>query len=52
MSVLTCVCNYHYHAGTVVTVLIIEFLGRKLTMASEFLAVGGSFLLLFICANQ
>ena len=38
--------------GIVITLAIIEFLGRKLTMAVEFLACMVGFLLLFICASD
>jgi len=47
------VCAYNMlflmYAGLMVTVLIIEFLGRKKTMAVEFIACMGAFLLLYIC---
>ena len=36
--------------GLLVTLLIIEFLGRKKTMAIEFIACMAGFLLLYICA--
>ena len=51
-----CVCLWHsvsntlLHAGLLVTLLIIEFLGRKKTMAIEFIACMAGFLLLYICA--
>ena len=38
------------YAGLVLTILIIEFLGRKKTMAVEFIACMVAFLLLYICA--
>ncbi len=37
--------------GLLITVVIIELIGRKLTMAAEFVATAAGFLLLFICAN-
>ena len=47
------VCAYNMlfliYTGLIVTVLIIEFLGRRKTMAVEFIACMGAFLLLYIC---
>ena len=40
------------HTGVLVTVLVIEVLGRKRTMAFEFIVAMIGFLLLFICSNQ
>ena len=37
------------YAGVIFTLMIIEFLGRKKTMALEFIACMGGFLLLYIC---
>ena len=39
-----------FRVGLLVTILIIEFLGRKKTMAIEFVACMAGFLLLYICA--
>jgi len=39
-----------FRVGLLVTLLIIEFLGRKKTMAIEFVACMAGFLLLYICA--
>ena len=38
--------------GLLITLVIVEIIGRKLTMASEFLVTMICFLLLFICASQ
>lgn len=38
--------------GLLITILIIEFLGRKITMAVEFIGCMIGFLLLFICASE
>ena len=40
------------HTGVLVTFLVIEVLGRKRTMAFEFIVAMIGFLLLFICSNQ
>ena len=37
--------------GTVITILILEIIGRKLTFFSEFLISGGSFFVLFLCTS-
>ena len=38
--------------GLIITVLIIDFIGRKMTLAVEFLFCVVGFLLLFICASE
>ena len=38
--------------GLLITLVIVEIIGRKMTMASEFLVTMICFLLLFICASQ
>jgi len=43
-SMLSVICT-----GLIITVVIIECLGRKKTMAVEFTACMGGFLLLYIC---
>jgi hypothetical protein len=39
-------------AGLIVTVIIIEVIGRKKTMALEFAITLVGFLLLFVCSTQ
>ena len=38
--------------GILVTIMVIEFLGRKLTMAFNFAVIAGGFCLLFICTTE
>ena len=41
-----------FNLGLLVTVLVIEVIGRKLTIASEFLLTMVGFMLLFICSTK
>ena len=43
---------YNVHVGILLTLVLIEVIGRKLTMCSELLAVMVVFLLLLVCTTQ
>ena len=52
MQIIMCIYSLQYTLlcpGILLTLLIIEFLGRKKTMAVEFIVCMAGFLLLYIC---